>query len=152
MELRYSLIVFALFIVFSLPSVIKDIRQRLVEPVSIFAGTAVIGAFLFFVNRNVFLHGLLSTAVCFGIFFITHKIVGEKLGLGDVKYSLLCGMAAANILWAAAGLVAGCVITALTFEISYLAGKKDKVKTLPFVPFLFSGMILVLIVKIVLGF
>ncbi len=152
MELRYSLIVILLFIFFSLPSVIKDIRLRLVEPVSIYAGTVVIAVFLFLVNRNIFLHGLLAALVSFAIFFITHKIVGRKLGMGDVKYSLLCGIAAAQILWAIAGLLAGCVITALTFEICYLAEKKDKVKTLPFVPFLFAGMIIVLVVKMILGY
>jgi len=152
MELRYSLIVLLIYIFFALPSVIKDIRCRLVEPVSIYIGTAVLAVFLFLVNRNIFLYGLLAALVSFAIFFITHKIVGNKLGMGDVKFSLLCGMVAANILWAVAGLLAGCLLTALTFEICYLAGKKDKVKTLPFVPFLFAGMIIVLVVKMIPGY
>lgn len=146
MNLRYSIVVFLVYIFFSLPSVIKDFRFRKVDSISIYAGTVVIGVFVFLVDRSIFLHSSISALVTLSVFLITYRMMKNKLGMGDVKFSLFCGMAVGNVLWALAGLGVACIVTALTFLIGKIKG--SPLKKLPFVPFLFAGTTFAMLCRI----
>lgn len=152
MKSYFSLFAIFLFILFSIPSVISDIKNYVVKPLSIYLGTAAIAVTCAFYCPSVFIPSIISLAAFFLIFLVTHFIVKDKLGFGDVKYSLLCGFASGHILWALAGLGISCVLTLLAFLCLKISGKSAVVKKLPFVPFLFAGILIIMISRVVFGF
>lgn len=152
MKSYFSLFAIFLFVLFSMPSVISDIKSYVVKPLSIFLGTAALAVTCAFYCPSVFIPSFISMAIFFLIFLVTHFIVKDKLGFGDVKYSLLCGFASGHIWWALSGLGIACVLTLLVFAYLKISGKSEVVKKLPFVPFLFIGVLSIMISRVVFGF
>lgn len=149
MELRFKIFSLVIFVLFGLPCALEDFRTMKINPWNAYFGTLVIGLVSGFFCFESLVPALISCAGLFIIFFLTHKICGnERLGFGDVKFSIFCGMAVGNFLWALAGLGVACVFTALTFFIAKIKG--SPFKKLPFVPFLFVGMILVMLCQILM--
>lgn len=149
MELRYKIFSLLIFIFWGFPCVLEDFRTMKINPWNAYFGTLVTGLAAVFFCFESFIPSIISSAGLFIIFFITHKICGnEKLGFGDVKFSLFCGIAVGNLLWALAGLGVACVLTVLTFFTAKIKG--SPLKKLPFVPFLFSGTLAAIICRILI--
>lgn len=149
MELKYKIFSLLIFAMFSLPCVLDDIRTMIINPWNSYFGTAVLILVSAFFYQKAFIPSVISCAGIFLLFLVTGFVFKADLGMGDVKYSLFCGMAVGNWLFTLAGLFVACVGTALTFGIAKIKG--SPFKKLPFVPFLFVGMVLALGAQIVLG-
>lgn len=152
MKSYFTLFSIFMFIIFSVPSIISDIKSLVVRSLSIYLGTAALAVTCAFYCPSLFIPSIISCAVLFLIFLLTHFIVKDKLGFGDVKYSMLCGFASGHILWALSGLGIACVLALLVFALLKLSGKTETVKKLPFVPFLFAGVLAIMILRLVFGF
>lgn len=152
MKSYFTLFSIFMFIIFSVPSIISDIKSLVVRSLSIYLGTAALAVTCAFYCPSLFIPSFISMVVLFLIFLVTHFIVKDKLGFGDVKYSLLCGFSIGHILWGLAGLGIACVLTLFVFACLKLSRKTSAIKKLPFVPFLFVGMFSIMISRVVFGF
>lgn len=146
MELKFEIFSLIIFILFGFPCALEDFRTLKINPWNAYFGTLVIGIAAAFFCFETFVPALVSCAVIFAVFVLTRFVFKADLGMGDVKFSLFFGMAAGNVLWALAGLGVACVATGLTFLIAKIKG--NPFKKLPFVPFLFVGMTLAMIGRI----
>ena len=140
------LLIFALF---SIAAVVKDIRELMIPDWTIIAGSAALLAYQALFARDLIVQGLLGAALSPLLFYAVRRITNFGMGLGDVKYSILCGLCAgaslAFISYAAASL-----ICALYFATSHLLSKKTGKKSgrkakIPFAPFMAAGILTVCI-------
>ncbi len=148
MDLRFKLFSLVIFILFGFPCALEDFRTLKINPWNAYFGTLVIGLAAAFFCFEAFLPALISCAVIFAVFLLTRFVIKADLGMGDVKFSLFCGMASGNVLWALAGLGVACIAAALTFLTAKIKG--SPLKKLPFVPFLFSGTLAAIICRILI--
>jgi len=139
-EVNGSTIFFILFISFSVPACVTDIKHRLIPDWSVFPGIIVL-----FTLRLFMLHDaplliaaeLLSGAL---LFMGIHRITGGKLGMGDVKFAALMGVFIGFPRWfIAAGLAS--LFGLLFAAAGMLSGRLDRNSRIPFAPFLTLGSI-----------
>lgn len=146
LELRFKIFSLVIFILFGFPCALEDFRTLKINPWNAYFGTLVIGLAAAFFCFEAFVPALISCVAIFAVFLITRFVFKADLGMGDVKFSLFCGMACGNVLWALAGLGVACIATALTFLIAKIKG--SPLKKLPFVPFLVAGTTLAMLCRI----
>ena len=85
------LLIFALF---SIAAVVKDIRELMIPDWTIIAGSAALLAYQALFARECLVQGLLGAALSPLLFYAVRRITNFGMGLGDVKYSILCGLCA----------------------------------------------------------
>ena len=142
--MQYKIFSLAVFVIFSLPCVIEDFKTLKINPWNAYYGTVILALASIIFYPEVLGDSLISCGGLLLVFLVTRLIVKEKLGLGDVKYSLFCGFACGNIILALAGLGISCVLTGITFLCLKICGKTAQIKKLPFVPFMFLGTVCVM--------
>ena len=138
----------AIFMAFSIPIVVWDIRTMKIPDMLVYVGAAILSAyFIAFTGWDAILH-LVAAALSFGLFMLVRKFAGNGLGWGDVKYSLVCGLYAGP-LWAFAGYILSAVYCGLFFLVLKLSGRYGKDRALPFTPFMALGTVSVSAIPIV---
>jgi len=135
-----SLLSLVIFIIFSIPASIIDIKQKRVPDWIVFPGVAVIiGLRVFCLGdplMQLLLEMIAGSLILFGIRLLT---IG-KLGMGDVKFAALMGVFIGFPKWfIAAGLAS--LIGLLFAVIGLLSGMINTNTKIPFAPFLTAGSI-----------
>ena len=135
-----SLLSLVIFIIFSVPASIIDIKQKRVPDWIVFPGVAVIiGLRVFCLGdplMQLLLEMIAGSLILFGIRLLT---IG-KLGMGDVKFAALMGVFIGFPKWfIAAGLAS--LIGLLFAVIGLLSGMINTNTKIPFAPFLTAGSI-----------
>ena len=128
------------FIFFSIPASVIDIKKLIIPDWCVLTGIPVISVLRFFIlNENLLL--ILSNMIAGALlFYAVRYVTGNKLGMGDVKFSALMGVFNRFPDWFTAVLIAS--ISALLFTLTALAaGKIQRESKIPFAPFLSAGSI-----------
>ena len=136
-----ELIIFpAVFLIFSIPACVLDIKQKRIPDWAVFPGIAVLFGLRAFSFEDPMMRILLEilggSLILFGIRFITKG----KLGMGDVKFAALMGVFIGFPgLFVATGLAS---LLGLMFAlIGIYSGRINKNSKIPFAPFLTVGSI-----------
>lgn len=137
-----------IFSFFSVWISIKDGKTRLIPRFPLYTG--IILLLIFYISA--FFLKYLSTidfllyaagAILSPLLFFTVRLINkDKLGMGDVKYSLFCGLYS-GIPSAFIGFVSATLICLLYT----LIRKKKRSEKIPFGPFMFAGSLLAILVK-----
>ncbi len=136
-----------IFAFFSIAAVVKDIRELMIPDWTIIAGSAALLAYQALFARGLIVQGLLGAALSPLLFYAVRRITNFGMGLGDVKYSILCGLCAgANLAFLSYAVAS--LICALYFASKYLLDKKTGKKNgrkakIPFAPFMAAGILAV---------
>ena len=136
-----------IFAIFSIPAVIKDIRELMIPDWAVLAGSTALLAYQALFARECLVQGLLGATLSPLLFYAVRRITNFGMGLGDVKYSILCGLCAGASLAFLSYAVAS-LICALYFASKYLLDKKTGKKNgrkakIPFAPFMAAGVLAV---------
>jgi prepilin signal peptidase PulO-like enzyme (type II secretory pathway) len=93
-------------------------------------------------NHNVLADSFYGVLIFWAVFFLTIKIVKNKLGKADVWFAIYCGFISGKGACKALGL---CVLLAFlycTFIALFYKHKRGKIK-IPFIPFMYFGTLIV---------
>ena len=85
-------LVWGLFVIFSLYNSILDLKTLHISLVCNYFGFGVVFFILLIFFKNRFLEYFLGALFLFCIFFVVRMITHQGLGLGDIHYSLFCGL------------------------------------------------------------
>lgn len=148
----------SLFIIISLINIIKDIKEREVYPALLIPAAILALVSNIFISRQLFLSALIGTAVIVTLFLMIYFIsalllkkrgIEEGIGLGDMLYLALYAALFGHVAAIAAFLFSFWLAT-LILILPYLLGKIKGDKELPFVPFIFAGSLLNLLLAYLL--
>lgn len=144
-------VVLIIFILFSLPMVISDLKTMTVSVVVNYAGAAAViltRLFLF----GVFIESVFAAVCSFLFLFLLRCISKGGLGEGDLHYGFFCGafLLPCKIF---TGLFISSVFGISVFSLAYFArrrsaGKINEKLKLPFVPFMFAGALFSFVLKV----
>ena len=139
----------SLFIIFSIPICIYDIRTMHIPLWLLVVGGCVMPAFaagMAFVTGQ---YQSLIISACgaillFSLFFIARLVSHQKMGWGDVIYASLCGFVS-GVPGCCYAAVISCVLGGLAFGVRFLIrkNKNPSKNALPFTPFMFFGSLFV---------
>lgn len=144
------LVKLTIFIIISIINTIKDIKEREVYPILLIPATVIALGANFFIDFRLALSALIGVAVIVGLFLAIYFIsawrlkkrgLEEGIGLGDMLYLSLYAALFGHIPALAAFLFSFWLGT-LTLIVPYLMGKVDRDSQIPFVPFIFAGSLL----------
>lgn len=139
-EVNGSAIFFILFISFSLPACVTDIKHRLIPDWSVFPGIVVLFGLRVFSLGDPAIKILLEMIAGSLFFFGIRLFTKGKLGMGDVKFAALMGVFIGFPGWfIAAGLAS--LFGLLFAAAGMLSGRLDRNSRIPFAPFLTLGSI-----------
>jgi prepilin signal peptidase PulO-like enzyme (type II secretory pathway) len=135
-----NIVIIACFVLFSLPSLVVDIKNYHVRTKEITIGTALI-----LIIKLIFHLGPLSDTMAgaiagYGSFWVICKLTRGRLGAGDVWYSGFIGVSFGFWVWDIAILIA--TILGMCYIIIRKLLKKEllvKEIKIPFAPFMFVG-------------
>lgn len=130
----YSYVRMLAFCLFSLPIVIKDVKVMKIPIAYSYGGLLLLLIMDMIVEKEDFLMGIGGMASLFVIFILVKIICKNKLGEGDVHYSLFCGFYS-GLLNCQVSMIMSCLLA-----ISYIKIKTKNGK-IPFAPFMFLGTI-----------
>ncbi len=82
--------------------------------------------------------GLIFCVITFGVGYLLSK---KSMGAGDVKLSLLMGLYLTGE-YAVAAILYGCIVSALYSVVQMIRHKLTRKDTIPFVPFLYIGVVI----------
>jgi len=141
-----SLVLLILFMLFSIPVSVFDIRSMRIPNWIVFSGTVFLFAVRYFYFKDSPV-GMLINMLSGGLMFYTIRFITKgKLGMGDVKFAALIALFTGFPLFFAA--VAFSSITGLIFALAGLSvGRINKTTKIPFVPFLTAGSIIACLIK-----
>lgn len=122
------------FCLFSLPIVIKDVKVMKIPIVYSYAGLLLLLTIDVIVVKESVLMGIGGMASLFVIFILVKKLCKNKLGEGDVHYSLFCGYYS-GMLNCQISMIIACLLAIYYIKIQNKSGK------IPFAPFMFSGTV-----------
>ncbi|MCD6398137.1 MAG: prepilin peptidase [Spirochaetaceae bacterium] len=143
-----SLAVLIIFLVFSIPVCIFDIKYKRIPNWIVFTGTVFLFAVRFFYFQDSPV-SMLINMLSGGLMFYTIRFFTKgKLGMGDVKFAAFIALFLGFPLFFAAVAVAS--FTGLVFAVAGLAiCRINKSTKIPFAPFLTAGSIIVSIINII---
>ena len=139
--IEYSLSIFFIIIAFILSY--QDITTYHISLLILYVASALYLLLLFILNRKTVLNSCISALFICLLFMFIRKLTKGNLGLGDIKFSFLCGLYTGF-----PGIIVGCLFSSLLGILAYLVVKlikrKVNIKTLriPFIPFLSIGCII----------
>ena len=127
------------FIITSVFISLYDMRTMHIPLWLLYAGL-LLSAFFFAIDDfGTFLWRCCGAVSLFVIFFLTKILTRGKLGLGDLQYSIYCGLVS-SFPSCFYSLLISCLICTLFLSLRYLITKKKKIY---FTPFMFLGSIFV---------
>lgn len=129
-----------IFLGFSVPIVIKDIKSLTIPDILVYLGIASLLCYRFACTRADMLLYVAAAVVSVLLFIMVRLSSKHGLGWGDVKYSALCGLYAGPV-----AVFAGYVLAAASCGIWYAVRKKQgkvtKETKIPFAPFMAAGTV-----------
>lgn len=137
-----TLIIFAIF---SVPVAIIDIREHKIPDILVFLGCAVLAAYQAFFLRHLFLQAIIGAILSPLLFFFIRNITNFGMGLGDVKYSIFCGLCAGSTLSFLSYVTACFLCLATFFTLKIFKKNVGRSTEIPFAPFMAGGIILICI-------
>lgn len=145
-----SIISLLIFLAVSIPILIQDIKTYTLNPLYIYLGTIILTIQTFLYQRNslieFFISGIIELLIFLFVWLITHR----KMGIGDIKYSFLCGLVCGNIF----NVVLSTLIASLAGIVFFIClgvwKKMGNEKRIPFTPFMFLGTAVVSIFSLLI--
>lgn len=146
----YSIISLLIFLAVSIPILIQDIKTYTLNPLYIYLGTIILTVQAFLYQRNslieFFISGIIELLIFLFVWLITHR----KMGIGDIKYSFLCGLVCGNIF----NVVLSTLIASLAGIVFFIClgvwKKMGNEKRIPFTPFMFLGTAVISILSLLI--
>ena len=139
---------YLVFIIISLINSYLDIRTFRLSLILNYCGFFICFLLNLFLPSKQVLNHILGSFILFILFILVRKITHNKLGGGDVHYSLFCGLVAgipdcffSAFLAAAFGLIVFVII-----KLSHKRKDPGKIK-IPFIPMLFLGTIAAIVYR-----
>ncbi|MDA3938815.1 MAG: A24 family peptidase [Spirochaetia bacterium] len=129
-----------LFLVFSIPACIIDIKQKRIPDWTVFSGVTVIIAFRLLILGDLIKIILLELISAPLIFIGIRSITKGKLGMGDVKFAALMAIYIGFPGWFIATGVAS-LLGLLFAVLGLFSGRLNRNTRIPFAPFLTVGSI-----------
>jgi leader peptidase (prepilin peptidase)/N-methyltransferase len=139
-----------LFLLFSVPIALVDMRDYRIPDLLTFGGTAVFFVLDLLLGRQTAPTMAFHWLVGFGVFWLLWKLTGGGIGLGDAKFSAFIAVALGLPAWFMA-LLAASIIGLLAAGVLVGAFKMDRRAAIPFAPFLTVGAAIALMLAIVGG-
>ena len=137
MSVRIAIIV---FILISVINSYFDLKTMQVSLILNYVGITVCTVLLLINSPQLFIKNLLGSVILFLVFIFVWKITNKGLGVGDIHYSIFCGLITGFPICILSGLLAS-IIGLLVFLFIKLVSKKSSLKNLkiPFIPIIFLG-------------
>jgi prepilin signal peptidase PulO-like enzyme (type II secretory pathway) len=134
---------FIAFMVFSINSVIADMRSYKVRVHEIILGFFVIADIRVLAGFSDWTSSLIGAGLGGLSFWAIRKLAKGRLGLGDIWYSAFMGFSFGFRIWDAATLL-GAFLAGLWIVLRWLRNRRYPIKGLriPFLPFLFAGAVI----------
>ncbi len=135
-----NILFLGVFIVFSIPACLVDIKRKRIPNWTVFRGAALIFVMRLFIFGDSPGRVVLEMLTGFSIFLLIRLLTGGNLGMGDVKFAVFMAVFAGFPGWfIATGLAS---VLGLGFALTGLiSGKLNKNSKVPFAPFLTVGSI-----------
>jgi len=148
----FSLLISAVLITFSYTAMIFDINTKQIPNriivLMITAWVLIISIMMFF-DINLAIKTLTDSALGFllggGLFFLVYLLSRKGLGGGDVKFMAAAGLYLGFNATVPA-ILYGTILAALTGSTLILLKKLDRKDTMPLIPFLFAGIMIVSVI------
>ncbi len=138
--LKGSYLSLIVFLLFSLPTSVIDIRQKRIPNWIVVPGTLVLFVLRILIFKDPFLRVLFEMILGFSILFTIQFLTKGKLGMGDVKFAALMAVFVGFPWWFIATGIAS--VLGLVFSVIGLYfGRVNKKTQIPFAPFLTAGSI-----------
>jgi Type IV leader peptidase family. len=131
-----------LFLAFAVPVSAEDIRTMHISSWLTYTGCAVLLAYLYIFAKAQLADRLAGAVLIFILFLLLRHTTHRGLGMGDVKFSLLCGLYCG-----VPGVFAGCALAAvgglLYFAVFHILKRNIPIKSvkIPFAPFMTAGVV-----------
>lgn len=147
-----------IFIIISIINTVKDIKEREVYPALLIPAALLALLANFFIDKKLFFSALAGTVVIVALFLTIYFIsalllkkrgIEDGIGLGDMLYLAFYAALFGHIAAIAAFLFSFWLAT-LTLILPYLLGKIERDYPVPFVPFIFAGSLLNLLLAYLL--
>ena len=136
-------LVWGLFVIFSLYNSILDLKTLHISLVCNYFGFGVVFFIFLIFFKNRFLEYFLGALFLFCIFFVVRMITHQGLGLGDIHYSLFCGLVSGCPNFIISAFCASCLGIVYFVVCKYIIYKnKIEIKRIPFIPCMFLGTII----------
>ncbi len=132
-----------IFIIFSLPIIIEDFKSMLLNSLYIYIGTALSIVVLLIIKKSEVYSNILSALFEFIFFLILYFVTNKKLGTGDIKYSLFCGLICGTFYKVLFSCIIASIAGLLFFLIKKIKEKDISTIKLPFTPFMFLGTLII---------
>ncbi len=128
----------AAFAAFAIPITLVDLKRMRIPDALSLGGIFVVLALDILVLKASALSIVLEAGVGFGVFWLIRLVTGGKLGIGDVKYSVLIALSLGVLGWLTTIAVAS--VTGLVAALVLIRRLKVPLSTrIPFAPFLTLG-------------
>lgn len=127
-----------IFIFFSIPIIIQDIKHQRIPDIYTFVGIAVLLIICGFGAVLSLKDTFIGIMAGFSFFFLVRVVTKGKLGLGDVKYAAFLGGILGLRLWLASVLIASLCGLGVCFLL-ILMKKMNRRDRIPFAPFMAAG-------------
>ena len=131
------------FIGFSLPLIIQDLKSYSITPIFIYCGFFLLSLIKFFFLKENVLNAFYGALFELSLYVLIWVVSKKKLGVGDIKYSAFCGLFIGDF-WAIilANLFTSFLGISVYIFLVIFRKKREKIK-IPFVPFMFLGSLVV---------
>ena len=141
-------ILLLIFMVFSLNSLVEDIRFFRVHVYEIILGILIMAVAKLLLGFSDWTSSLIGGGLGGLSFWVIYKIAKGRLGAGDIWYSIFIGFTFGFWIWDI-GMLIGAALAGLWIYIRWLRNKRFPIKNLkvPFLPFLFVGSVLTFVCK-----
>lgn len=139
----------ALFIIVSLILSYQDIKEYHISLPLLYGTIAVFLFLLLFYKKNTLLNACIASITISLLFILVRLITNGNLGIGDIKFSVLCGLYTGL-----PEIIIGCLLASISGILFLLfmkfTNKKTDIKTkrIPFIPFMSIGCIIAKIVLV----
>ena len=130
-----------LFTLFSIVAVIKDIRELMIPDWTVILGSLALLAYQVFFERSILAQGLLGAVLSPLLFYAVRRVTNFGIGLGDVKFSILCGLCAGPTLAFLSYAVASLLCAVYFVLCRFKSGKSFRQTKIPFAPFMTAGVL-----------
>lgn len=136
-------LIWIIFILISISNSIFDIKTMHISLFLNYIGITITIILIFLFSKDNILENFISAILLCLIFLLVRLLSHKGLGLGDVHYSLYCGLLSSILGSILSAFFAAClgIITFILLKI-FIREEKLKYRRIPFVPFMFVGTII----------
>jgi len=140
-----------IFIGFSIPIVVYDIKSMKVPDILIYMGLVTLLCYRVACTRTELVAYICAAVISFCLFILVRNVAKKGLGWADIKYSAFCGLYAGPMV-VFIGYIVSVIACGIYFLVLKIMKRYDKNKAVPFTPFMTLGTISVAVLPIVKQF